>query len=319
MHQYIELGSHYLELIEERRKAIAEQPRQVVFMLDCAKEASTEYLHYVADYITLRFPTVFEKINGGKGLLNKATGAQWEDLDLVEEPMKVLGELIPDDIAIMTKDPTDEHPDDRKLYKYNSSVNCYSFPGEMMTTKIGMVMEGVHKPVPGFNQKVLKPVNSWFDVLQSPSHRFNWFLQPDHRYFRPEWVSGTDYANSAPEDKEVTMADIYYRVEHQTFIRLPKTKAIVFGIRLYVQPILSVIEDVEAREKAEGPPKGDFNDPDPSKRPLKPFVERLYSAVCVMDEAFTKYKGHMLTNKVVKKWLEENRGMNESFVDHSKG
>jgi hypothetical protein len=154
MNTYIELGSHYMELIEERMKVIAEQPEQVTFMLPCAKAACTEYLHYVADYCAQRFPMVFEKINEGKGLYNKATGRRYEDLDAVEEPMKVIGELIVDDVAIMTKDPTPEHPDDTKLYKYNASVNCYSFPGAMMTTKIGMVMGGVHAPVPGFNQKV---------------------------------------------------------------------------------------------------------------------------------------------------------------------
>lgn len=165
MGTYIELGSHYPELMAERRKAIAEQPEEVTFMLPKAKEASMEYLHYVAEFLVQRYPTVFERI-GKRGLRNKATGDEWEDLDAVEEPMKVVGALIPDDVAIMTKDPTDLHPDDDKLYKYAASVNCYSFPGKMMKEKIGMVMQGLHEPVPGFNQRILKPVNSWFEVLQ---------------------------------------------------------------------------------------------------------------------------------------------------------
>lgn len=103
-------------------------------------------------------------------------------------------------------------------------------------------------------------------------------------------------------------------MERQSFIRLPKTKAIVFGIRLYVLPFLYVLETAEAREKAAGPVTGDYDDPDPSKRPLRPFVERLYSGVCVMTPEFAKYKGMVTVNPVVKKWLEENRGMGPDHV-----
>ena len=77
-------------------------------------------------------------------------------------------------------------------------------------------------------------------MLQSPSHRLNWFLQKDSRYFRPEWMSASAHINSLPDDKELTVDSVFYRVERQTFIRLPKTKAIVFGIRLYVNPLPEV-------------------------------------------------------------------------------
>ncbi len=215
--------------------------------------------------------------------MNKVTGRSWDDLSTIDEPLKVVGELIADDIAIMSKLPTPQHPDDDTSYKYAASINCFSFPGEMMTSKIGLVMGGVHEPVPGFNQKILKPVNSWFDLMQSPSHRLNWWLQPDHRYFRPEFhafASTENNASEVAEQKEMTIEDIYYRVERQSFIRLPKTKAIVFGVRLFIYPLLDVITAVEAKEHAAGPPKGNYDDPDPDKRPLRPFVERLYSGWC---------------------------------------
>ncbi|KAI9024599.1 hypothetical protein DFJ74DRAFT_642719 [Hyaloraphidium curvatum] len=314
MSTFIELGSRYPELIAERRRVIETNPTDVTFMLECAREASLEYLHYIADYITQRFPTCFEKINGGKGILNKVTGESWPDLDAVPEPMKVVGSLIIEDVAILTKHKTDAHPDDDVNWKYNSSINCYSFPGSLMTTKIGTVMGVVHEPVPGFNAKILKPVNKWFDVLQNPSHRLNWFIQKDPRYFRPEYVGNMVDMNE-PE-RPPTFEELYLRVERQTFIRLPKTKAVVFGIRLFVYKLTDVIADMEEREKTEVP-KGNPDDPDPDKRPLRPFVERLYSAVCRMGPDFSKYKNMVALNPIVKQWLEDHKGMSEKYIEAS--
>lgn len=77
--------------------------------------------------------------------------------------------------------------------------------------------------------------------VASPIQRFNTSLETSpelfHIYPRNHLVTGSL--------EELTTDDLYLRVERQTLRRLPRSRALLFGIRTYVTPIQKVTKDRE--------------------------------------------------------------------------
>jgi hypothetical protein len=107
-----------------------------------------------------------------------------------------------------------------------------------LAQKIGHSMARIHDPVPTLHQKLTPKIDRFFDHLsvENPIQRFNWSLQ-----------ANTDLAQF-PEDKRIHAANtpLYYRCERQTLTRLPQTNAIAFTIRVYVYPMMSLIQVPQA-------------------------------------------------------------------------
>lgn len=94
-----------------------------------------------------------------------------------------------------------------------------------MPSKVGQSVEMLHAPVPGYKKEMSDRVNKLLLGLKpnKPLQRLNWSIQLGGELF---WRS--DVSNH--EDN----VEKYWRVERQTLIRLPDTKAIVFGIRVFL-------------------------------------------------------------------------------------
>lgn len=89
--------------------------------------------------------------------------------------------------------------------------------------KIGQSVDRIHDPVPGYEVELGKRVNRLLKGLKSnkPVMRYNWSVQHNNElYWRDD--------SAAEED------GLFWRVERQTLLRLPKTGAIVFGIRIFI-------------------------------------------------------------------------------------
>ena len=94
-----------------------------------------------------------------------------------------------------------------------------------MPSKVGQSVETLHNPVPGYKKGMSDRVNKLLSGLKpsKPLQRLNWSIQPGGELF---WRSDV---NNYEDNTEK-----YWRVERQTLIRLPDTKAIVFGIRVFL-------------------------------------------------------------------------------------
>lgn len=121
-----------------------------------------------------------------------------------------------------------------------------------MPSKVGQSVEMLHAPVPGYKKEMSDRVNKLLLGLKpnKPLQRLNWSIQLGGELF---WRS--DVSNH--EDN----VEKYWRVERQTLIRLPDTKAIVFGIRVFLHSFSemsrypnfnqSIFEIIEALPHAE--------------------------------------------------------------------
>ncbi|MFY8101134.1 MAG: heme-dependent oxidative N-demethylase family protein, partial [Allorhizobium sp.] len=107
-----------------------------------------------------------------------------------------------------------------------------SFPSSwLLAEKFDRPMEEVHEHVPGFEggTRNAAMINRIFDNLAPdlPAERFNWSINWKEKLFHPE----TGRNDTAEPDEAVV------RVERQTLTKLPVTGAIVFTIRIYLDPV----------------------------------------------------------------------------------
>ena len=104
---------------------------------------------------------------------------------------------------------------------------------------------GLHLHVPTYEKKIGSRVNNLFNNLPRERifQRFNWSVYEDSKLFQPaRSKSRIERSKTITEDNAGDR--LFIRVERQTIRRLPQTGAIVFTIRVHVNPLLSIKKDL---------------------------------------------------------------------------
>jgi hypothetical protein len=147
-----------------RKSLVSTQRCEVVACNPVGRDAVRElYVWLTTVYLPTRFPSVYEKVELGEGvwgLRNEVTGdvmpfqlAEGEE----EEMLKLLGENVDTEFLIMLPDqhhPPKENADGggETIYRLHAFINC--FPSGFNTReKLGMVLDDIHAPVPGYKKK----------------------------------------------------------------------------------------------------------------------------------------------------------------------
>jgi len=100
--------------------------------------------------------------------------------------------------------------------------------------KIGKPLRAVHDPIPDIHLALSDRIDRFFDHIKPdrPVERFNWSVQRG------------DALHALPVHEELDQQageQMFYRVERQTLLRLPKTGAVAFTIRVYLDPLESLL------------------------------------------------------------------------------
>ena len=104
---------------------------------------------------------------------------------------------------------------------------------------------GLHVHVPTYEKKIGSRVNNLFNNLPNERifQRFNWSIYENSNLFQPaNSKSQIERSRTITEDNAGDR--LFVRVERQTIRRLPETKAIVFTIRVHVNPLLCLKKDL---------------------------------------------------------------------------
>ncbi len=109
--------------------------------------------------------------------------------------------------------------------------------------RLGLDLGGLHAPVPEGDPQLSGRISRIFNGLKSGAilQRFNWTVQAGDKRHTP----------TRPETSGKAPADLFLRVERQTIRKLPKTGAIVFTIRICMDPLLPALRDPNVRERFE--------------------------------------------------------------------
>jgi len=147
----------------------------------------------------------------------------------LSDPMRFLGRLVQNDFCILQK-VGDEHV-------LTAASLC--FPASWsLEEKFLKPLIDIHIPVKEYNEEIAKRVQRLFDGLQvsRPVWRFNALYYEEPDLFQPRSVN-------QPRKKPAPNQVNYFRSERQTLIKLPETRAIVFGIHTFVIKIQNLEKD----------------------------------------------------------------------------
>lgn len=149
---------------------------------------------------------------------------------------------------------------ERRLTTHTSRAGFYDF-----SKKIDKSLEEVHVDVPQFNEKILKSVERTLKRFEAhqPFERSSWEIVDDYNLYHRALPSPSQFLASylmcdeltppllgadniadlhdggkLPDD--IRPQDLYFRCDHQTFRKLPKSRGIIFG----VHPILRRLEEL---------------------------------------------------------------------------
>ena len=111
--------------------------------------------------------------------------------------------------------------------------------------KMGRTITETHLPVPGLNSE-----------MEDQIHRFLDRIEPGQCWRRENWgLARSREFNLHPERRQPRLTpphhlnQIWFRVEHQALVKLPRTKALGFGIRLTIHPLANLVENQEFRRR----------------------------------------------------------------------
>lgn len=113
-------------------------------------------------------------------------------------------------------------------------------------TALGKSLGGLHRPVPDGDPELADKVNTMFARVPPANvfERFNWTVQAGAQRYMPDATAMREWA--ATLEPGNALDDLFLRVERQTIIKLPETQAVLFCIRVVIDP-LSQMPDEELK------------------------------------------------------------------------
>lgn len=211
--QWLIIDDAYAAQMALRQELITTKRDQVIAIDPAAMPAAQELLGQVVDYFTLT--GAMQHVDG---VVQTPDGRQVPVPD--DDPMGCMGQIAQNDFVIMEQ-RGEEHV-------LTAAVLC--FPASwLLAEKFMRGLVGIHDPVDPYDDQIAKRVQRLFDGIQvdRPLWRFNALRYADPTLFQPRSM----YARRPCEERHVAR---YLRSERQTLIRLPKTRAVVFGIHTFV-------------------------------------------------------------------------------------
>ena len=203
----------YAEQMALRQQLIITKRDQVIAIDPAAMPAAQELLaqvitHFSETHVMQQVDDVVQTPDG------RSLRVDYND------PMATMGQIAQNDFVIMEQ-RGDEHI-------LTAAVLC--FPASwLLAEKFMKGLVGIHDPVDPYDDQIARRVQRLFDGIQvnRPLWRFNALRYADPSLFQPRSM----YARRPGEERHDAR---YLRSERQTLIRLPKTRAVVFGIHTFV-------------------------------------------------------------------------------------
>lgn len=231
---WIDIDETYDAQMGEKRRLFDERLADVLVAEDSTGQAQQEVLELLSAHLTGRFPERF--VLGGDGLAMARAGAA-PPAGL--SPLHRASLLVQEDLILMRRDETG----------WRLAAGSLCFPSSWtLTEKFGLPIHQIHQPVPDFGEgsRNNELIGRMFDRLHQPVLRFNWSIQASPALYHPMSDAGRDERSETRPSRfgSVDVRDAaFIRVERQTLRRLPLSGAILFTIRIYLDPLGRIGKD----------------------------------------------------------------------------
>ena len=228
--QWFEIDRLYPDEMHQRRHLLSERHADVFAATSGSEAARWEALAAIAANLTTHHPAWFDR--SGDTLHNRLTGEAWHLPAPGCDPLECAGRLVQEDLCLIQA--TETGP------LFTAGVLC--FPSRWrLREKIGLPLAAVHGPVPFYAERLARAVDRFMRAVK-PDHiasRLNWSVLDDAALFQPtgKWQQAENPAITAANAGE----RLHLRVERQTVRRLPRSAAILFGIRVHTARLCRVL------------------------------------------------------------------------------
>ncbi|KAF2735032.1 hypothetical protein EJ04DRAFT_222001 [Polyplosphaeria fusca] len=232
----IVMDNTYESRIALRKHLIQTHPQDILAAQPPATDAIFEFYTWITStYLPQRFPTLFTLLPNG--LLNTITQ---ETVPLTPNSplaaLRTLGTTIDTDFLFLLPSSL---PSDTNRYRLHAFISC--FPSGFSTPqKLGLRLDEIHAPVPGYRDKLERSMDRFFASLPAGKivRRVNWSVTTHGELF---CLAGTHLSEEemrrreeeGEEEKEWGLDKTVLRCERQTLHRLPRSGALVFGFKTY--------------------------------------------------------------------------------------
>lgn len=231
LQDWIEIDEHFSDELALKEKLLKKQYSDVFASLPESQSSQKEVLDLLLNHLLEQFPQHYRQ--QATKIENISTGQIWDITDFEAVPLDLAGRLVQEDLLLMQPSP--------EGYILAAASLCFPLRWRLRE-KFGRPMAQIHSSVPGYHDKLERPVDSFFDRLKPdhPAWRVNWSIVDSPELFlaQDKGKQGLDTTIDATNAGE----KLWIRVERQTLRRLRVSSDILFTIRTYVHP-LDVLED----------------------------------------------------------------------------
>ncbi|KAG0650659.1 hypothetical protein D0Z07_2545 [Hyphodiscus hymeniophilus] len=225
---WLEVENTYVSRVNERKELFERYGKMVLDYLPGSELVCKELMEICLQFYCARYPKHFslstDKQTFHNGLLN-------EDTDIKSmHPLHVLLNNVPEDFAIVLRNENDG------MYYFRAGVVCSSL-GWNVSTKIGMQLKEIHKPIPDYKEKMSFSMDRYFSKMptNAPIQRGSWGLEVGSPLFMPPGDPHEKLRDMQQEN--LTIEDCNLRVDWQTLRRLPLSAGIVFNFKALFTPV----------------------------------------------------------------------------------
>ncbi|KAJ4298263.1 hypothetical protein N0V90_006162 [Kalmusia sp. IMI 367209] len=225
---WLELESTYEERIKQRKDIYEKEGENVLNMLPGSYFACKELMEMCLQFLCARYPQYFRLDKESMVFHN---GILHTESDLKNtHPLRVLFDNVPEDFAIMLRDPENGY------YSFRAGTICSAL-GWNVGTKIGKTLPEIHAPVPDYKEKMQFSMDRYFTKKPTDKaiQRGSWGLEVDQPLYMPPGDPHEKLRDVQMADLDITRCNL--RVDWQTLRRLPLSGAIVFNFKALFTPL----------------------------------------------------------------------------------
>ena len=225
--KWLEIDNKFEEEIRLKKKLLKTNRNDVLQITQGSEDKQNEILESIVSYLQKFHSDIFKVTKDSVYI--ESTNDLYK-LNQFKNPIELASLLVQEDLVMMS-------PKEDKFYLEAASLSAPSHWS--LTEKFSKSLMDLHHGVPGYKEDIGQRVDEIFNRLPTERilERFNWSIYDDPKLFQP--------VHSKPfvEFKESKLNKLFLRVERQTIRKLPTYGTVLFTIRVYVDPIESILND----------------------------------------------------------------------------
>jgi hypothetical protein len=144
---WLELEKSYVNTIRLRKELYVKHGKSVLDQLPGSELACKELMEMVLQFYCARYPQFFSLTEDERGHVFHNSLLKTSTVIKDHLPLHILLENVPEDFAVMLRNPNDGY------YYFRAGMICSSL-GWNLGTKIGKQLREIHEPIPDYKEKM---------------------------------------------------------------------------------------------------------------------------------------------------------------------